>query len=128
MHLWKGAHGCEAQGCGMERILVAWDHAADVQPVAGREYRTKDTQRPLNKGWISEYLGVINIKFSLWASTMTHLSEHEELRPYAARSCEDELFLVAFRGVQEDKILSMHLESHIGVFSLPLYDFNGKAL
>lgn len=32
------------------------------------------------------------------------------------------------RGVQNDDILSMHLESHIGLFSAPLYDFNGKAL
>ena len=32
------------------------------------------------------------------------------------------------RGVQVDDILSMHLESHIGLFSAPLYDFNGKAL
>lgn len=32
------------------------------------------------------------------------------------------------RGVQDDNILSMHLESHIGLFSAPLYDFNGKAL
>lgn len=63
---------------------------------------------------------------------------NEELRLYTARSCEDELSLVegegrgrgggGVRGVQDEDILSMHLESHIGLFSAPLYDFSGKAL
>lgn len=53
----------------------------------------------------------------------------EEIRLYAARSCEDELFKGGgVRGVQDEDILSMHLESRIGLFLAPLYDFNGKAL
>lgn len=38
------------------------------------------------------------------------------------------MFSVALSGVEDDEILSMHLESQIGWFSAPLYDFNGKAL
>lgn len=59
-----------------------------------------------------------------------HGNQNEELRLFGARSCEHELSWGGwgFRGVQNDDILSMHLESHIGLFSAPLYDFNGKAL
>lgn len=49
---------------------------------------------------------------------------HEELRLYTAGSCDNELF----GGLEDDNILSMHLESHIGLSSASLYDFNGKAL
>lgn len=63
----------------------------------------------------------------LWHSLVKKWKWNEELSVYAARSCEDELSWGG-RRVQDDNILSMHLESHIGLFSAPLYDFNGKAL
>lgn len=50
---------------------------------------------------------------------------NEELRLYDHVRMN---FLGGVRREHDEKILSMHLESHIGLFSAPLYDFNGKAL
>lgn len=50
---------------------------------------------------------------------------NEELRLYDRVRMN---FLGGVRREHDEKILSMHLESHIGLFSAPLYDFNGKAL
>lgn len=60
----------------------------------------------------------------LWVSIHTEVKEGTETLPDHARMD----ILWGIRGEQDDQILSMHLESHTGKCSAPLFDFNGKAL
>lgn len=52
----------------------------------------------------------------------------EDARFKSWTSCFFVLFFFFGGVLEDDNLLSMHLESHIGRCSASLYDFNGKAL